>query len=60
MKGTIYDALKNVQCVYRKKDAITAKDRRLQGLELMKNRNQKKALMILCQSILRAPPKGIK
>ncbi|GLV38670.1 SET and MYND domain containing class 4 member 2 [Carabus blaptoides fortunei] len=59
IKDIVCDTLSNVQCIYRKKDAKVSRDKRQDAELFMKKGNATKALVLYCQSILRAPAKGV-
>ncbi|KAK5640889.1 hypothetical protein RI129_009436 [Pyrocoelia pectoralis] len=58
VKEAICEALGHVQDVYRKKNAELSKNRRLEVEKLLEKQEYNKALILACQSVLRAPPTG--
>ncbi|XP_030751976.1 SET and MYND domain-containing protein 4-like [Sitophilus oryzae] len=58
VKDYVLNFLSNVKEVYREKNASFSQKKRLEADHLLKQKDPRKALMLYCQSVLRAPRTG--
>lgn len=58
IKGAVLETLNRTEILYRDKDAMASRARRLEGFEALAAQEKRKALLLFSQAILRAPLPG--
>lgn len=58
IKGAVLETLNRTEILYRDKDAMASRARRLEGFEALAAEERRKALLLFSQAILRAPLPG--